>query len=101
MPKNNQSKKICVKRNYTNRDLLDLASLAESDMEWMHTALSEVQLKIKQIKAEHPSIEYHFNRLEKVLEMYVYLAENRQQYHSDEAEKYELESEINKKVAIL
>lgn len=101
IPKKNEYQKVALKLHYSNRDLYDLASLAESDMNWMHTALSEIQLKIKQIQTKHPNIKHHFNGLEKILEMYVYLAENRQQYHADEAQKHALEFQANKKVEIL
>ncbi len=114
MPKNNTQKPQSIEtptvsKSYDAGDLCDLASLAESDMDWMHTALFDVKIKIAQIKEnlikQNPSIEYAFCDVEKILEMYVYLAENRQQHHAKEAEKFgallQAESEANKKVVTL
>ena len=101
MPKNDQNTTQIVH----STDLYDLALLAENDMDWMRTALFDVQQRVAYLKKDvtqrYPNTESMFHQVETVLDMHVYLAENRQQYHSDEAEKYELESEINKKVAIL
>ncbi|WP_173910049.1 hypothetical protein [Acinetobacter sp. Marseille-Q1618] len=89
-----------IPKTYDAGDMLDLASMAECDMGWMSTALSDVQLKVKQIKKElmarNPSAEYHFSDLEKVLEMFVYLAEDRCSYHEKEAEKLREEWESAK-----
>lgn len=101
MPKNTQE----TPQIYHSADMHDLASMAESDMDWMYTALFDVKLRVAQLKKDliqrHPNTEYAFHSLEKILEIYVYLADNRQQYHTEEAQKFEAlllaEFEANKK----
>ena len=94
-----------IPKTYDAGDMHDLAFMGEADMDWMSTALSDVQLKVKQIKkdlmARYPNAEYHFSDLEKVLEMFVYLAEDRCRYHEKEAEKFREEFEANKKAVTL
>ncbi|QOW46560.1 MULTISPECIES: hypothetical protein [Acinetobacter] len=101
----NQINSTNTPKIYNAGDMHDLASMAECDMDWMSTALSDVQLKVKQIKkdlmARYPNAEYHFSDLEKVLEMFVYLAEDRCRYHEKEAERFREEYEANKKAVTL
>ena len=78
-------------------DMHDMATMAESDVEWMSTAITQVRKEIKRIHALVKNGEiisqYHFSELITHLDMYEYLADNRLEFHSKEAETYKIESE--------
>ena len=92
----NQIKKPTVKTHDVG-DMLDLATLAECDMDWMYTALVDVRLRVAKLKEEltarDVNAQYHFHMLEKVLEMYEYVAEDRTRCHEQRAEAYKKEWE--------
>lgn len=82
---------------YDAGDMHDMASLAESDMQWMSTAITQVRKEIKRIHALAQNGEaisqYHFSELITHLDMYEYLADNRLEFHTKEAEAYKVEWE--------
>lgn len=88
----NQIKKPLPK-THDVRDMLNLSALAECDMDWMFTALTDVRLRVARIKEEltkrDVNAQYHFHTLEKVLEMYEYIAEDRARYHEQQTEAYQ------------
>ncbi len=101
MPKNDQNTTQIVH----STDLYDLALLAENDMDWMRTALFDVQQRVAYLKKDvtqrYPNTESMFHQVETVLDMHVYLAENRQQSYTELVDKYKTELKTNKKVEIL
>jgi uncharacterized protein YigA (DUF484 family) len=90
MPNQNNSSK-----NYDAGDLSNAYSLAESDMQWMNTAITHVNREIKRLHAlaENGAIltQHHLSELITHLDMYEYLADTRKHYHAKQAETYELE----------
>lgn len=90
---------------YNAGDLTDAYSLAECDLQWMSTAITDARIRVKKLKAEltelNASAEYYFYGLEQVLEMYEYLADDRRHYHAKEAEAYKVKWEANKKAVTL
>ena len=93
----NQINSTNTPKKYDAGDMLDLATLAECDMDWMYTALVDVRLRVARIKEEltarDVNAQYHFHTLEKVLEMYEYIAEDRTRCHEQQAEAYKEELE--------
>ena len=92
-------------KTYDAGDVTDAHSLAESDMQWMSTALTHVNKKIKRIHdlAKNGEIlsQHHFSELITHLDMYEYLADARLHYHAKEAKAHEDEWEANKKAVSL
>ena len=86
-------------------DMHDMATMAESDVEWMSTAITQVRKEIKRIHALVNNGEiisqYHFSELITHLDMYEYLADDRRHHHAKEAKAYEVEWETNKKAVSL
>lgn len=82
-------------KTYDAGDLSDAYSLAESDMQWMNTAITHVNREIKRLHAlaENGAIltQHHLSELITHLDMYEYLADTRKHYHAKQAETYELE----------
>ena len=99
----NQTQSKNTPKTITVADLYDLATLANCDMDWMRTAIEDTRLRVARIKkdlaAHYPAAQYHFHELEKVLEMYTYLADNRTGYYEEEVKRIELEA--NKKAVAL
>ena len=93
----NQINSTNTPTKYDAGDMHDLASLAACDMDWMYTALVDVRLRVARIKQEltarDVNAQYHFHTLEKVLEMYEYIAEDRTRCHEQQAEAYKEEWE--------
>ena len=89
----------------TVNDLYNLATLANCDMDWMQVAIEDIRLRVAGIKEDlakrPPDAEYYFHTLEEVLEMYVYLADNRCRDYAEQAEVYKAEWEANKKAVTL
>jgi hypothetical protein len=82
-------------KKYNAGDMYDLASLAESDMNWMHTAISHIRTEVMKLNKLAESgkevCQYHFSDLVTHLDMYEYLAEDRHRNHAKGAEQYEKE----------
>ena len=99
----NQIKKPLPK-TYDAGDMHDLASLAESDMGWMSTAIGHIRKEIirlnKLAEGGKEVTQYHFSELITHLDMYEYLAEDRHRNHAKEAEAYRAEWEKTKGGAV-
>ncbi|EOA3793186.1 TPA: hypothetical protein JI136_09520 [Acinetobacter baumannii] len=81
-------------KTYDASDMHNLASLAESDMNWMSVAITDIKKRIKEIKSELGNNNVlGFYDLEHVVDMYQYIAENRLHHYSDETEAYQAEWE--------
>lgn len=82
-------------KQYNSLDMYDLSTLAQSDLNWLSIALTDVRKRVSDLKEEFNEIaehsKYRFNTLEKILEMYEFIAEEREQDHAKLAEKYEKE----------
>lgn len=93
---NNQNAKNTPK-TYDASDMHDLASLAESDMNWMSVAISHIRkevMKLNKLAESGKEVsQYHFSELVTHLDMYAYLAEDRHRNHAKGAEAYETEWE--------
>ena len=94
-----------IPKTYDANDLNWAHAVAESDMQWMNTAITHVKKEIKKLhtlaKNGEAISQYHFSELLTHLEMYEYLADDRLNYHAKEAESYNAELEANKKAATL
>lgn len=94
MPNQNQS--ILQERHLS--EMYDAATLAQCDMDWMNTALMDVKTKVTQLKKDlalkNPHIESYFHSLEKILEIYSYVAENRLEYYAFEVERLEEQEKL-------
>lgn len=92
----NQIKKPTVKTHDVG-DMLDLATLAECDMNWMYTAISHIRkevMKLNKLAESGKEVsQYHFSELVTHLEMYEYIAEDRTRCHEQRAEAYKKEWE--------
>ena len=79
--------------------MYDLSTLAQSDLGWMSVALTDVRKRVNELKKElvekNPINKHYFMALEKILEMYEFIAEEREKDYISHAEKYneELEDE--------
>ncbi|MEQ1079896.1 hypothetical protein [Acinetobacter seifertii] len=93
----NQINSTNTPKKYDAVDMHDLASLAESDMQWMSVAIAHVKKEIRSLHnlAKNGEIlsQYHFSELITHLDMYEYLAGARHDYHHKEAEAYQAEWE--------
>ena len=99
------SKKNVSVKAYGSRDMCDLASLAECDMQWMSTALEHVKKEISRLNGLSDSIGmlsgHHLSELLIHLDMYEYVASNRLSHYSEKMGIYEAEVEENKKAVSL
>ena len=99
----NSNSKNSTPEIITADDFYSLATLANCDMDWMQVAIADTKLRVAKIKEDlikhYPGAEYHFYALEKVLEMYSYLAEDRTRYYEEEVERIDLL--VNKKAVKL
>lgn len=90
-------------KTYDAGDMYDLASLCESDMNWMCTAISHIRIEVMKLNKLAESgrevSQYHFSELVTHLDMYEYLAENRHHNHAEGAKAYEAEWEASKQKA--
>ncbi|MEB3754305.1 hypothetical protein [Acinetobacter sp. MD2(2019)] len=89
MPIQNKS----IPKSYDAGDMLDMADIAHADMDWMSIAIEDLSVRLRQLKkdmtAYNVNAPYHFEVLEKVMQMYEYVADNRKHYHKQESAKYE------------
>ena len=99
-----------IKRNalpqptYNASHLEDAYGIAESDLSWSVTALSDLNYKFRQLKtniqnAHHVSDAY-FEDMQEFLHMYEYLIESRHSYHQAQAKQYQQEWEAAKGEAV-
>ena len=90
-------------KTYDACDMHDLASLAESDMNWMCTAISYIRKEVmklnKLVESGKEVSQYHFSEIVTQLDMYEYLAEDRHRSHAKEAKAYKAEWEAAKQKA--
>lgn len=90
-------------KTYDAGDMHNLASLAENDLDWMSTAITDIRIRIAKIKddltARDVDAQYHFHTLERVLSMYEYLAEDRARCYDENSKKYKTEWESSKQKA--
>ena len=90
----NQNNSTNTPKKYDAGDMHDIQSLAEYDMNWMHTAIDRVRRDFLDLskKLQQQGIHScHFDELKTALEMYSYLAEERHNYHAEMSEQYEKE----------
>ena len=84
-------------KQYNSLDMYDMATLAQADLEWLSIALTDVRKRVAEVKKEVmelcPTSVYRFHKLEKILEMYEFIAEEREQHHVNEAHAYKKELE--------
>ena len=89
----NQINSTNTPTKYDAGDMYDLASLAESDMNWMHTAIDRIRrdfIKLSMDLQQKGVHSCHFDELKTALEMYSYLAEEHHSYHAEMSEQYEI-----------
>ena len=93
-----------IPKNYNAGDMLDAYSFAESDMQWMSVAITDIKARLteinKQLDADKVSV-LGMHQFKHILDMYEYIVEERQHFHSAEAEQYRAEWEANKKAVAL
>ena len=90
----NQINSTNTPTKYDAGDMHDLASLAESDMNWMQIAINRVRcdfIKLSMDLQQQGVHSCHFDELQTFLEMYSYLAEERHSRHAKMSEQYEKE----------
>ena len=84
-------------KTYDAGDLVDVYSCAESDMQWMNTAISHIRKEVKRLNklAENGKeiTQYHFTDLIHHIDMYEYISEERHAHHAEQAERYSKEWE--------
>ncbi|MDN5435186.1 MAG: hypothetical protein L0G10_16230 [Acinetobacter sp.] len=84
--------KNSIIKNYDAGDMHDLASLSEADLKWSFTAINLLSKKITELKKtleqSYKVPDYYFEDLETLSGMFEYLANDRHEYHFDEANKY-------------
>ena len=81
-------------KKYDAGDMHDIQSLAEYDMNWMHTAIDRIRRDFIDLskKLQKQGVhQIYFDDLRTVLDMYSYLAEERHAYHAEMAKQYEEE----------
>ncbi|APR71842.1 hypothetical protein [Acinetobacter haemolyticus] len=81
-------------KTYDAGDMYDIQSLAEYDMNWMHTAIERIRrdfLNLSKNLQENGVHPIYFDELQTVLGMYSYLAEERHSHHVEMAEQYKKE----------
>lgn len=94
----NQNDSISKKApQYDAGDMHDLASLAESDLNWSAFAIQDTRARVialkKQITEKYADAQYYFHSLEIALEVYEYAIDDRYNHHAEEAERYSKEWE--------
>ena len=93
----NQINSTNTPKKYDASDMHDLASLSESDMNWMCTAISHIRkevMKLNKLAESGKEVsQYHFSEIVTQLDMYEYLAEDRHRNHAKGAEAYKAEWE--------
>ena len=90
----NQINSTNTPKKYDAGDMHDIQSLAEYDMNWMHTAIDRVRrdfIDLSKKLQKQGAHSCYFDDLRTVLDMYSYLAEERHAYHADMAKQYEKE----------
>lgn len=81
-------------KTYDAGEMADAYSLAESDMQWMSVAITDIRKRLKEIKSKlGDNNVLGLHDLEHVVDMYQYIAENRLHHYSEEAEAYVAEWE--------
>ena len=86
---------------YSVKDMHDLASLAECDMQWMNTAIEHVKKELKKLLDECVVPGHQLSDLMTHLDMYEYIALSRLGHYSDKAMEYGAEIDANKKAESL
>ena len=101
----NQINSTNTPKKYDVSDMHDLASLSESDMNWMCTAISHIRkevMKLNKLAESGKEVsQYHFSELVTHLDMYEYIAAHRLSHYSEKAEVYDAKMEENKKAESL
>ena len=90
----NQINSINAPKKYDAGDMYDIQSLAEHDMNWMHTAIDRTRRDFIDLSKKLQKQGVHscyFDELKTTLEMYSYLAEERHACHAEMAKQYEEE----------
>ena len=90
----NQINSTNTPKKYDAGDMHDIQSLAEHDMNWMHTAIDRTRRDFIDLSKKLQKQGVHscyFDDLRTVLDMYSYLAEERHAYHAEMAEQYKKE----------
>ena len=82
---------------YSVKDMHDLASLAECNMQWMNTAIEHVKKELKKLLDECVVPGHQLSELMTHLDMYEYIALSRLDHYSDKAMEYGAEIDANKK----
>lgn len=91
-----------IAKTYTASDLYDAHSLAENDLIWMATALESLCKEIKRVKTHMIEAGNYYDQLgqlEKLADMYSYLADDRCNCHAGLAAEFNLE--MNAEIKIL
>lgn len=95
MPKSNTTlENKNTPKTYDAGDMHDIQSLAEHDMNWMHTAIDRVRrdfIALSKNLQKQGVHQIYFDDLRTVLDMYSYLAEERHSHHAEMAEQYKKE----------
>ena len=90
----NQINSTNTPKKYDAVDMHDLASLAESDMNWMQIAINRIRcdfIKLRKDLQQQGVHSVYFDELQTFLEMYSYLAEERHSRHAKMSEQYQQE----------
>ena len=90
----NQNNSTNTPKKYDAGDMYDIQSLAEHDMNWMHTAIDRTRRDFIDLSKKLQKQGVHscyFDELKTTLEMYSYLAEERHSCHAEMAKQYEQE----------
>ena len=90
----NQINSTNAPKKYDAGNMHDIQSLAEHDMNWMHTAIDRVRRDFIDLSKKLQKQGVHscyFDDLRTDLDMYSYLAEERHAYHEKTAKQYEQE----------
>ena len=89
---------------YDAMDMLDAHSLAESDLSWSVTALSDISRRFRDLKqtiqASHQVHDLYFDELKEFIHMYEYMVESRWNYHKDQAGHFKAEYEALNNVGV-
>lgn len=86
---------------YSVKDMHDLASLAECDMQWMNIAIEHVKKELKKLLDECVVPGHQLSELMTHLDMYEYIALSRLSHYSDKTMGYGAEIGTNKKAESL
>ena len=89
---------------YDAMDMLDAHSLAESDLSWSLTAITDIGRKFRDIKkniqANHQVHDLYFDELKEFIDMYGHLIETRWNYHKDQTAHFKAEYEALNNVGV-